>query len=64
LRRILGPPGRKKLTVWAACLFANPIADIAVLGQPDDQELSEQAEAYNRLVGDMTVLHRHRALSC
>jgi hypothetical protein len=34
--RILGPLGRKKLTVWAACLFADPIADIAVLGQPDN----------------------------
>jgi hypothetical protein len=37
-------------TVWAACLFADPIADIAVLGPPDNQELSDKADAYEQLV--------------
>ena len=36
--------------VWAECLFADPIADIAVLDSPDNQELFEQAEAYEALV--------------
>jgi hypothetical protein len=49
-QRILGPLGEKR-TVWAQLQFADPIADIAVLGSPDDQELSEQAEAYERLLG-------------
>jgi hypothetical protein len=39
-----------ELTVWATCLFVDPIADIAVLGQPDNQELSDQADAYDALV--------------
>ena len=26
-------------TVWAECLFADPVADVAVLGQPDSQSL-------------------------
>jgi hypothetical protein len=48
---LLGPLGTKP-TVWAACLFVDPIADIAVLGQPDNQQLSDQADAYNQLVDD------------
>jgi hypothetical protein len=32
-------------------LFADPIADIAVLGSPDNQALSEQADFYEQLVG-------------
>jgi hypothetical protein len=48
-QRILGPLGVRP-TVWAELLFADPIADIAVLGSPDNQELSEEAEAYERLL--------------
>jgi hypothetical protein len=52
-RRLLGPlDGRR--TVWAQCIFVDPVADIAVLGQPDDQALSDEADAYNALVGDLT----------
>jgi Trypsin-like peptidase domain len=39
-------------SVWAECLFVDPVADIAVLGQPDNQELSEHADAYDSLVDD------------
>jgi len=42
------------LTVWAECLFADPIGDIAVLGPPDNQEMSEQHTAYGELL-DMAV---------
>ena len=35
-----------KASIWAQCLFVDPIADIAVLGSPDDQALAKQAEAY------------------
>jgi hypothetical protein len=37
-------------TVWAECLFADPIADIAVLDEPDYQELFKEADAYNKLI--------------
>jgi hypothetical protein len=39
----------KKPTVWAECLSADPIADIAVLGTPDNQSLFEVADDYERL---------------
>jgi Trypsin-like peptidase domain len=48
-RDLLGPLGGEK-TVWAECLFADPVADIAVLGAPDNQELYEEAEAFENLV--------------
>lgn len=46
---LLGPLG-EKATVWAECLFVDPVADIAVLGQPDNQILSEEADAYDDLM--------------
>jgi hypothetical protein len=52
----LGPLGRRKPKVWAECLFADPIADIAVLGTPDNQELYEQAMAYEELTDATTPL--------
>ena len=33
-----------------------PIADIAVLGQPDNPDLSEQADSYDRLLEGMASL--------
>jgi hypothetical protein len=48
-KSLLGPVGGQR-KIWAECLFADPVADIAVLGQPDDQELSKQAEAYDEVL--------------
>jgi hypothetical protein len=48
-RELLAPLG-KEPSVWCECLFVDPIADIAVLGSPDNQALSEQADAYEALV--------------
>jgi hypothetical protein len=50
--KLLGPLGRRKPTVWAELRFADPIADIAVLGTPETQELSDEAEAYDALTED------------
>jgi hypothetical protein len=50
---LLGPIGAEP-TVWAECLFFNPIADIAVLGAPDAQNLWDEAEAYEALVKSVT----------
>ncbi len=38
------------MTVAAELLFADPVADIAVLGQPDGQELHKEADAYDALL--------------
>jgi len=43
-KRLLGPLGGKR-TVWAECRFVDPIADIAVLGQPDNQTFFAEAAA-------------------
>ena len=45
----LGPLGGPR-DVWAECVFANPVADLAVLARPDDQELSGRAAAYDHLI--------------
>ena len=37
-------------SVWCECLFIDPIADIAILGSPDSQEWSDQADKYKALV--------------
>ena len=44
----LGPLGGPR-DVWAECVFVDPVADLAVLCQPDGQALSDHADAYDRL---------------
>jgi hypothetical protein len=46
---LLAPLGEKP-SVWAECLFFDPVSDLAVLGEPDDQELGEESDAYEALV--------------
>lgn len=53
--KLLGPLGGR-CGVSAECLYANPIADLAVLASADSQELSEQADAYRALVESVTPL--------
>jgi trypsin-like peptidase len=42
-------------TVSAECLFVDPVADIAVLGEPDAPDLNEQHEAYCDLMPDEPI---------
>jgi Trypsin-like peptidase domain len=44
-QNLLGPLGGEQ-TVWASCVFVDPMSDIAVLGGPDDQVLPEQWMIY------------------
>src|SRR5436309_8411632 len=46
---LLGPLGGEP-TVWAECLFVDPIADLAVLCGPNSQMLFEESDAYTVLV--------------
>ncbi len=48
-KELLGPLGQQP-EIWAECLFADPIGDIAVLGRPDNQALPEQFFAYEKWV--------------
>jgi hypothetical protein len=43
-------------TVWCECVFVDPIADVAVLGGPDNQKLGEEAEAYEALIEEAPAL--------
>ena len=43
--RLIGPLGADP-SVTAACVFVDPIADIAVLGAPDNQALSDEHTQY------------------
>ena len=53
--KIVGPLDRKR-RVWAECLFADPVSDLAVLGEPDGQILYEESEAYLELASDSEFL--------
>ena len=53
--KLLGPLGGEP-TVWVECCFVDPVSDIAVLGGPDDQALSEEADAYEEFVGSAVRL--------
>ncbi len=46
---LLAPLGEEP-SVWAECLFFDPVSDLAILGKPDDQEFGEESDAYARLV--------------
>jgi hypothetical protein len=48
-RNMLGPVGSAPI-VACECLFINPIADVAVLGVPDTQTFSEEADPYRALL--------------
>lgn len=47
--KLLGSLDGTKDSIATECLFVNPVADIAVLGCPDGQELPEDGEAYEGL---------------
>lgn len=55
-RELVGPLGDEKPRVWAECLFVDLIGDLAVLASPDNQELCEEADAYEALVGTANAL--------
>jgi hypothetical protein len=52
-----------KSDVWSVRLFADSVADIAVLGCPDEQELHEEADAYHALTDDVPTLAIAKAQS-
>jgi Trypsin-like peptidase domain len=48
-RALLAPFGAAACSVWAECLFVDPVNDIAVLGSPDGQALWDEAELYEAM---------------
>jgi hypothetical protein len=49
-KRLMGPLGMRS-TVWAECVFVNPVMDLAVLASPDGQVLAAAADEYDALMG-------------
>jgi len=50
--------------IWVECLFVDPVADIAVLGGPDDQVLSDQWDAHQDFVEELPALEVGGLSSC
>lgn len=59
---LLGPIGSARLQVSAELVFADPVADIAVLGPPDAQAAWNLADAYEELVSGAAALRIARAM--
>jgi hypothetical protein len=55
-QNFIGPLDAKSRKIWATCLFADPIADLAVLCSPDNQTLYKQAKAYETFTEAVTPL--------
>ena len=51
-KELLGPIGGPQ-TIWAECVFVNPVVDLAVLCTPDNQELWNQAAAFADLTDEV-----------
>jgi hypothetical protein len=49
-------PLHGEASILTECVFADPVHDIAVLGPPDDQELSNGFDAYEALTESLTPL--------
>lgn len=60
--QLLGSLDGSKTGVRAECLFVNPVADIAVFGEPDGQTGYDQ-EAYDALTGDVPIIRIDKARS-
>ncbi len=55
-RDLIGPLCESAPKVWAECLFADPVGDIAVLGSPDNQALYDEAIVYETLTTETPTL--------
>lgn len=53
--KLLGQLGAEP-DIATEVLFVDPVADVAILGRPDNQMMWEQAEAYDALIGSIAVL--------
>ena len=59
-KQFLGPLDAEP-TVWAECLFVDPIADLAVLGAPGHPDLYDKNQQYKALTWAMTPLRIAKA---
>src|SRR5947209_686394 len=62
-RNLVGALDGGKNNLWAKCLFVDPIADIAVLGCPDNQAFCDEAEAFDGFIEPRPALRVGKATS-
>ena len=55
-KNLVGRAGGGRQDIWAECLFADPVADITVLGEPDGQEFFDQHDAFENFVAEIPAL--------
>jgi len=55
-RNLRGTLESTKLGVWAECLFADPVGDVALLGVPDNQRFEDLTDAYEELTSSVPAL--------
>ncbi len=53
---LLGRLGDAEPSITTTCEFVDPVADIAFLGQPDDQVRPKEADAFQTFIDSATVL--------
>jgi len=54
--KLIGPLASGSPDVSVECVFADPVADLAILGEPDGQVLYEQWEAFDSFIEKTTPL--------
>ncbi len=50
---LLAPLGQPSVTIWAECLYIDPVADIAVLGEPSHEDLFDLCDDYHELIDEV-----------
>jgi hypothetical protein len=58
---IVGRIGKDRQEIYAECLFADPVADIAVLGEPDGVNLSDEHYAFEAFMDQIPALECGRS---
>jgi len=53
---LLGPLTDAKPSIMTECLFVDPVADIAILGEPDDQIYGDANLQFNEFINSTQVL--------
>jgi hypothetical protein len=54
--KLVGPLSARRCSLWTTCAFVDPIADVAVLVEPDSQQLVDECGAWNELAESVTPL--------
>jgi hypothetical protein len=60
---VLGPLGTAQPSIMAECLFVDPVADIAVLGEPDGQAFVGASDEFHDFMETTTLLSMSQSIT-